>query len=542
MSNRAGLAESLRTSRRIDEAWHSTEADFRRASGELSRFEQEREEEDERLQRRHVEEVERLRAELEQLQGQNGRLKRDLAEAKASSDDVAADARQKLELLASKQDDNDRLADTVADLEQDRRDRDREVARQLENAERELRRLALRNEELQRQMDIQGEDRATLRDETKSLRDQLETERHRANEAEVRERQSQRNLEMTESRLATQRDADLTAAEIRARLSQLLASNQRLTALLYSTGQFDDFFQYNADSNGLAFIAPDGGQETDASNVTFSSQPDLPVTPQQEWRNWIPQDAWDLAQNFQSRHLAHVRDEVFQELLLLLNSVWKKRESRKIAALKRQHVHDMQGLRRSLQHSQRYEDVVAREKIGFLKTELKKAHTPAAQRLRGMEGKVVDATLASAETTGREFREMTVENGHLLTETKRLRESTMRASGGPGSHNSSSSLGGGEFGETGTFDTRRDDLLFMEGASWMAKKVVDLSDRMGEDVGALSVDMSRHAALDGGKTRAAERNAAALRKFSAQMERITGTHRDRVRLLLQKVLDAVDRA
>lgn len=537
-SQRASIAETLRTSKRIDEAWKNTEHDFQRASHEIRALE----EEERRVEMDHFEEMERLREQLALSDAENRRLKREAASANNRADDLEHEARTRLDMLANKQEDNDGLRRQLADIEDAQRETKREIARQLENAERELRRAELRNKDLLERVDNQGEDRATLRDEVKQLRDELEAERHKARESQVRENQARKNLQRAQDTLSIQRDSYVSAQELEARLSQLMASNQRLTALLYSTGQYDKFFSYNANSNGLTFIAPNGGTDRDDdTNVTYSSQPDLAAHPDTEWRNWVPQDAWDLAQNFQTKHLSHVREDIFLDLLLHLNAVWKKREQRKISNLKRKHVHDLQGQRRALMHSQRYEDVVAREKIGFLKNEVKKLQTPHASRLRGMEGRVVDSTLAAAETRGREAEILVVENRQLKNETMRLEQETTSLR-----NSLNSSARGGTFdpNETGTFSQRRDDLLFMEGASWMARKVVDLSDQMVEDVGSLTADMAQHVtlALGNNTSRASKQNAAAIKRFSGQMEHLSTTNRDKVRTLLEKVLDAVDRA
>jgi hypothetical protein len=50
---------------------------------------------------------------------------------------------------------------------------------------------------------------------------------------------------------------------------------------LASTGKFDDFLQYNEDNEGMSFI-----QISDDSKL---------VHPKNEWKYWVPQDAYDIA-------------------------------------------------------------------------------------------------------------------------------------------------------------------------------------------------------------------------------------------------------
>ena len=45
---------------------------------------------------------------------------------------------------------------------------------------------------------------------------------------------------------------------------------------------------------------------------------------------WVPADAYAVADDFRHQHVPHVPLEVFAELLIKLNRVWKARESRQL--------------------------------------------------------------------------------------------------------------------------------------------------------------------------------------------------------------------
>lgn len=86
--------------------------------------------------------------------------------------------------------------------------------------------------------------------------------------------------------------------------------NARLTRLLVKTGQFKDFFEYNRDTGAIVFVGDVDGNEE--HHTTFGSPVSDIMTRHNvsilkyekstgrgagmdEWRHWVPQDAYDLA-------------------------------------------------------------------------------------------------------------------------------------------------------------------------------------------------------------------------------------------------------
>ncbi len=57
-----------------------------------------------------------------------------------------------------------------------------------------------------------------------------------------------------------------------------------------------------------------------------------------EMEHWVPSDAYALANDFRRQHMAQMPMEIFAELLLRLNRVWRAREAKR---LERQQVRQL---------------------------------------------------------------------------------------------------------------------------------------------------------------------------------------------------------
>ncbi len=113
---------------------------------------------------------------------------------------------------------------------------------------------------------------------------------------------------------------------------------------------------------------------------------------------------------------------------------------------------------------QHYDDVVNLERIEWLKKEVRSAKSPAQSRINDMSSSLLDTTLLTVENLSKE-----------LDSLKRSNRDLRR-----------SSLGG-----TGGREHVDKDSLFLEGASWMGRKVLDFADRLGDRVSTLAFIIDR---------------------------------------------------
>ena len=77
-----------------------------------------------------------------------------------------------------------------------------------------------------------------------------------------------------------------------------------------------------------------------------------------EKQHWIPTDALRLSVDFKLRHLPHVSMELISEFLRQLNEIWRLREQRHIARLKKKLQKQVQSVKRDALNKVPYAEVI----------------------------------------------------------------------------------------------------------------------------------------------------------------------------------------
>lgn len=142
--------------------------------------------------------------------------------------------------------------------------------------------------------------------------------------------------------------------------------------------------------------------------------------------NWLPTDALRLSIDFKLRHLPHVSMDLIGEFLRQLNEIWRLREKRHIARLKRKLGKQISGVKRNVLNKVPYAEVIQRNKIAALTREVKELRaamagagtnitsglglgetlsTGLSGKLRkGENAKLLEASLATVENLSRKVR------------------------------------------------------------------------------------------------------------------------------------------
>ena len=101
-----------------------------------------------------------------------------------------------------------------------------------------------------------------------------------------------------------------------------------------------EFVAYSEDSGGITYVPPPNYVPPPPSmrDTEFAAEAGM-LHPKKErtvrgssaeMEHWVPSDAYALANDFRRQHMAQMPMEIFAELLLRLNRVWRAREAKRL--------------------------------------------------------------------------------------------------------------------------------------------------------------------------------------------------------------------
>lgn len=146
-----------------------------------------------------------------------------------------------------------------------------------------------------------------------------------------------------------------------------------------------------------------------------------------EMEHWVPSDAYALANDFRRQHMPGMSMEIFAELLLRLNRVWRAREAKRLERQKDKALKKINELRRRSAQQVPYEEVLQSSEVERLRRELKEMRTAfntGRRKLNDTEERLLESSIESAATIESQLYQQTRQNESLLAE---LAEVDLRA-------------------------------------------------------------------------------------------------------------------
>ena len=186
----------------------------------------------------------------------------------------------------------------------------------------------------------------------------------------------------------------------------------------------------------------------------------------EEVESWVPREAALKGLSFFTSRLPNTPQHVLHEFLRSMNSLWHKREKRKMKRVKDAYLIQIQDLKRQIQNSKPYRGVIAERRIRMLKNQVDKERGKKLQGrplIRNVEDdwdedveftqdapreQLLHASLSTLETMGR----------HALVTSEDL---SYRGTG-----------------KTGMYPHE----LYLQGALWLGRNFVMLSEEMVEQM------------------------------------------------------------
>lgn len=151
--------------------------------------------------------------------------------------------------------------------------------------------------------------------------------------------------------------------------------NARLVKLIGSTNEYREFASFSDDSGGLAYVPPGAGKMPDLQYPLDLARTEgcdghaltqhLPTSERavkgaaHEADYWVPSDAYALANNFRRDHIPNLPMEIFADLLLRLNRIWRLREGKRLERNRAKAAKKVSELRRQAKQTAPYEDVIS---------------------------------------------------------------------------------------------------------------------------------------------------------------------------------------
>eukprot|EP00899_Mesostigma_viride_P026426 jgi/Mesvir1/6969/Mv09113-RA.2 len=173
--------------------------------------------------------------------------------------------------------------------------------------------------------------------------------------------------------------------QLQATLDETMKDNARLVRLLSHTPEFKLLVMDLCRRNGSTYIPLSEALVTEGF-VTGTYNPevgDRPVRPSDEILYWVPSEVLAVVNHFLDKYQPNLPSQPFMDLILQINKIWRRyfkgRGAQRVApgmgTLKAGftvHTHDeLTDLRRQLRARVSYNDILARNKIAFLKKKLK---------------------------------------------------------------------------------------------------------------------------------------------------------------------------
>mmetsp|Transcript_23248 Transcript_23248/g.38970 ORF Transcript_23248/g.38970 Transcript_23248/m.38970 type:complete len:626 (-) Transcript_23248:9-1886(-) len=255
---------------------------------------------------------------------------------------------------------------------------------------------------------------------------------------------------------AQEKNATLAALQQREKLlqdenRQAKTDCERMVALLRNSEEYKRLLFHFEDSNGdVRFV-----DEVKGFAAIYPSMDDKPIELGTEELGWVPGKTVDLMQRFRSKWAPNVPMEVVHDLIHQLNSVWRDRETRRIARLKKGFAEDTADLRRKLQQRMPYQDVIKLQDFERLKKTVQSERQQGKGPTRAQKDKLLESeerllqnALATVESLNHQVQKLEGDNQDLQARLVKVTQTRASAS-------------------------------FMDGVAWMAQKVSDRTNRLG---------------------------------------------------------------
>ena len=153
-------------------------------------------------------------------------------------------------------------------------------------------------------------------------------------------------------------------------IEHLKDDNIRLLEMLKNTSEFKDFAKSKSNLNGTKLLK--NIKINNVSNINNKSFSNKSYNSNEISNSYVPNEAYDLVQDFKNNNNLTVSDSILNSLLSSLNKIWKDYYSKQIKNLKAKNSEEINKLKRQLVMKSPYNEFVAQKTISHLKKDLKK--------------------------------------------------------------------------------------------------------------------------------------------------------------------------
>mmetsp|Transcript_6770 Transcript_6770/g.16329 ORF Transcript_6770/g.16329 Transcript_6770/m.16329 type:complete len:547 (-) Transcript_6770:65-1705(-) len=403
---------------RIHELWTHTKNELKSKARELSELERTRAMELEQLQSEHTHGMKEMQSIALELRDKCRVLETQLTGAREESRRQAEQVQEsqrrvrEAQLQAEQQSSGSRQSETrIRELQETVRALQRERKEVIDKSYADFRRQEdgivqreLAIGQLEGRLRTVQQELHGARDEKQLEGDRLREQARRFEDADHANRELGRQLSAAREQLKFLQISRRNESQLHAIVDQLQADNARLVIILAATEEFKEFVDYADDSAGLSYIAPSASSGIGAKlrHDAQTGRADRPVRGSAaETEGWVPSDAYTLANEFRHEHTPGLSTEVFADLLLRLNGVWRQREQRRVARLRKRFHDERVRLGRRHNNGLPYELVTQEAEIERLKRELRAVRIGVGggrRRLNETEEKLFESSLAAVES------------------------------------------------------------------------------------------------------------------------------------------------
>ncbi|KAG8468404.1 hypothetical protein KFE25_013487 [Diacronema lutheri] len=402
---------------RIHELWQHTKNELKAKARELAELERTRAMEIEQVQSEHtngMREMQVIAIELRdktrvletQLQGareENRRLAEQAADAQRKTREAQLQAETQTSSARHYEQRMGELQESLRTLQRERKEVIDKSYADFRRQEDGLAQRELAIGQLEGRLRTAQHDARTAREERQLEADRAREQLRRFEDADHANRELSKQLGAAREQLKFLQISRRNESQLHAIVDQLQLDNARLVKILAATDEFKEFVDYADDSAGLSYIAPSASAGISAALRADAAQRTArPVRgAAAEKEGWVPSDAYTLANEFRHEHTPGVPPEVFADLLLRLNAVWRQREQRRVARLKERFREERARLSRRHAHALPFEVVAQEAEVERLKRELRAVRLGVGsgrRRLNETEEKLFEASLAAVES------------------------------------------------------------------------------------------------------------------------------------------------
>eukprot|EP01112_Ceratiomyxa_fruticulosa_P020999 TRINITY_DN7302_c0_g1_i1.p1 TRINITY_DN7302_c0_g1~~TRINITY_DN7302_c0_g1_i1.p1 ORF type:complete len:606 (-),score=139.08 TRINITY_DN7302_c0_g1_i1:52-1869(-) len=320
----------------------------------------------------------------------------------------------------------------------------------------------------------------TQRETIKSLNAQISELNTIKSELEVQNQESyienqhlKNEIADLKAKVRNQRSSFDHHQDLNDQLEQLKKDNGRLCLLLSRFPEYREFIQYIDENDGVTYLPPtddfdefDDSYLRDAPHTYSFTRGGSTTSGRNEWKNWVPEETGSVISSFRSEYLPHVAPDLFQSLVHQLHQVWYRREQERVFRIQQKLEDEIRALRRQMSHRTPYEDVINSNKLAYMKKELRKldrarssptkSYYSPSKYTAGAAGSMISSTLLSVDSLSKQLMDIQEENRELHDKIE-------------------------------SFKSERDS-IFMEGASWICRKIVDLTERLSLRISTLKTE------------------------------------------------------